>query len=51
MKREDVVVALEAIVEPVSLYEPVFFPTAVIPFISWIRSEMETMETGWKKSP
>ena len=24
MKREDVVVALEAIVEPVSLYEPVF---------------------------
>lgn len=44
MPKENVVLALEAIVEPVSLYEPVFLTAATL-FMSWTRSATKTTTT------
>ena len=48
MRKQDVVLALESIVEPVSLYEPVYSAPAT-PFSSWTSSEIRTTTaTGWR---
>lgn len=47
--KHDVVLALEAIIEPVSLYEPVF-RTAMTPFMLWTKLVTKTtIQPGLKK--
>lgn len=49
MPKEQVVLSLEAIVDPVSLYEPVF-RTETILYMLWIKSATKTMiPLGLKK--
>ena len=51
MKREDVVLALEAIVEPVSLYEPVFSDGGDTIYTQRSTVTPPETETGWRKLP
>ena len=52
MKREDVVLALEAIVEPVSLYEPVYLRRGRHHLYDGSGGRPHRRSgTGWRKSP